>query len=518
MAMPQPLHIFRKDLMHLWPETLVTLLLFVAFAATAPSGWSSSQYAGIAVLLAGFLKLFLMPLSWLVVISRLIHDESLVGDRQFWTSRPYHWGMLLAAKILYLAAFLYLPFLLMQVYLLKHAGLYPTTAIPELLHNLLLLTVVIVVPLTAIAAVTGTFARMLLSTIGAVIYLIVVSLFLLYLVFRRMPPPGLEWVLYGLVIVLPAAVVVYQYATRNTRESRAMLIATPLLVAVLLLLTPAAAIVRQTYPAARGNDPKLGPLPAQFMPKTAPPGAVDVERGEVSLQLPLTAAGLDEKSNYTVRGAQVTIDGAGGTHWTSPYMNELATQINSYRPEAVVLVAVPLGVFEKVKDAPADVHLSLPAEHLRLEDATTWHSGKLPFSVPGHGVCSYAPDDSAAAFWPTCRFPFSTPDLNLVTAKLAAAGGCSAGAAQRTPRQMNLVAGPATLDFDPVLSLPMNFRNPMQQGPPERLTLCPGSELEFTQAKVQGKMRFEVDLKGIMLDPLVGRVRGQTPGMAEPEQ
>ncbi len=165
MALPQPLHIFRKDLRHLWPETLVTLVLFVAFAWAAPASYSTSDFAPYLGLLSGFLHL-LMPIAWLVVISRLIHDEPLVGDRQFWTSRPYHWATLLAAKVLYLLAFLYLPFFLMQVYLLKHAGLYPTTAIPALLHNLLLLTVIIVVPLTAIAAVTSTFARLLLSVLG----------------------------------------------------------------------------------------------------------------------------------------------------------------------------------------------------------------------------------------------------------------------------------------------------------------------------------------------------------------
>ena len=202
---PQSLHIFRKDLLHLWPETLVVVLLFVAFAWTASSAWLHTQAAIASTLLGGFLKIFLMPVSWLVVITRLIQDESLVGDRQFWTSRPYHWAKLLAAKLLYLFVFLYVPFFLMQVFLLKHAGLYPTLALPALLKNLLLLTVIIVIPLAAIAAVTSTFARMLLSTVGAIIYLLIVSLGVVYLLLRRMPPPGLEYFLYGLIILLPFA-------------------------------------------------------------------------------------------------------------------------------------------------------------------------------------------------------------------------------------------------------------------------------------------------------------------------
>ena len=40
---PQPLHIFSKDVRHLWPETLLTLLLFVAFAWVVPYGWQASE-------------------------------------------------------------------------------------------------------------------------------------------------------------------------------------------------------------------------------------------------------------------------------------------------------------------------------------------------------------------------------------------------------------------------------------------------------------------------------------------
>ncbi len=73
MALPQPLHIFRKDLVHLWPETLFVLLLFVAFAVAAPSGWTGSEYLVYVAILAFLLKI-LMPVSWLELIARAIQD------------------------------------------------------------------------------------------------------------------------------------------------------------------------------------------------------------------------------------------------------------------------------------------------------------------------------------------------------------------------------------------------------------------------------------------------------------
>jgi len=396
MALPQPLHIFRKDLMHLWPETLTTLLLIAAFAWAAPSGWSQSQYSGVAVLLAGFLKYFLIPIAWLVMISRLIHDETLVGDRQFWTSRPYHWAQLFSAKLLYLLVFLYLPFFLMQVFLLKRAGLYPTTVIPSLLYNLLLLTVIIVVPLTAIAAVTGTFARMLLTTIGTVIYMLIVSLLVLFLIFRRMPPPGLEYVLIGIFILLPLIALVYQYATRKTLISRLMLAATPLLIALLLFLTPATMLIDHSYQLSTAADaPKLSSLPDGLLPKASPAGNLMVVRGDVLVSIPVAVSGVDQRSNFIVHGVAATID-APGVHWTSPYMNSIGTELGAFRPIANLNVAMPVEVFNKISKVPADVHLTLAADHLSAEEPTQWKATLLPFSVPGHGLCSYPPDDPDA--------------------------------------------------------------------------------------------------------------------------
>lgn len=513
MALPQPLHIFRKDLTHLWPETLVALILFVAFAWSAPSGWTHSQYAALAQILAGFLHL-LMPISWLIVISRLIHDEPLVGDRQFWTSRPYHWAKLLAAKLLYIFAFLYVPFFIMQVYLLKHAGLYPTTVLPALLHNLLLLTVIIVVPLTAIAAVTSTFARLLLSVLGGIIYVLVVAAVVGFRIWQRMSPPILQPVFIAILILLPAIALVYQYMTRRTATSRIMLLATPLLVGILLLLTPATALIQHAYPLASASDtPKLSALPNELGPQQAATGRLRTASNNVELGLPVTVAGADKESNYVVQGVAATID-APGVHWSGPYGTSFGQEINAYNPVVMVVLSLPLDVFQKIGGTPANVHLSLAVDHLKATDPSTWKATLTPFSVPGHGLCSYSsesPDDP-----PTCRYPLVVPELNLVAAQVTE-GSCSDPAAPKAPRRANLSAGPSMLDFDPVITVPLSFGDGRQQGPPQQQTfLCPGTPLQFIGAKSQGKTRLEVDLKQIPLDRYVSRIDEKSQGQPQP--
>ena len=491
---PQPIHILRKDLMHLWPETLIVVGLFVACAWASPSRWTASQneIVGLVPFLAIFLKAFLMPVSWLVLVSRLIHDEPLVGDRQFWTSRPYHWLSLLAAKVLYLLVFLYLPFLLMQIYLLKHAGLYPATAIPELLHNLLLLTVIIVIPIAAISAVTSSFVKTLLSFIGAIIYLIILSVSIYFIVVHRMPPPALEPIITGLFILLPAVALIYQYATRRTAISRALLIATPAVIALLLLITPAKALIEHAYPVS--STPKLASLPDGIGPHAPEPGDLYVVSNRVQLGIPFTVADADKDSNYIVTGIAATID-APGVHWSSPYIApSQEAHFNAGSPITAVPVVIPLDIFNQLGHAPADVHLTITVQQIKADHPVTWKASGNSFDVPGHGVCSFDPlhPDSP----PVCRYPFKTPDLNFASAPLSST--CSDPAAEKQTGIAQMNSGPSFVDFDPVNTQSLSFSTPGSKEAPG--LLCPGTPISFVEGHDQAKLRLEVDEKHLLLE------------------
>lgn len=498
-VVPQPVHIFRKDLTHLWPETLIVVALFIAYAAAAPSRWSASPYAVGIQLLSILIKL-LMPLSWLVLISRLIHDEPLVGDRQFWTSRPYHWASLFASKLLYLAVFLYLPFFLMQSYLLKHAGLYFLSSVPALLHNLLVLTVIIVVPLVAVATVTGTFARMLLTSIGALLYVFVLAGAFAYLKWGQMLPPRLVPFTFLIFIVLPALAVVYQYATRKTTNSRWMLLAAPLVIFLLLLLVPAHALIRGAYPAAGDGAPVLGPIPDQFASKTTPPGQILALRN-VDLVIPAGLTHSEEKNIYLIDGVSVT---AGDKQ--QPYMASTGS-VGGAAPYSVIPFTLPKALFDQIKSTPTDLHFSVTANHVGAEQL--WRATLLPFSVPGHGICTY-PQDSPDR-QPVCHFPLTVPENLFVSAPLQL--GCTAQPGQ-PPRQVTAGqrlsgdSSPFALpDFDPVITRPLNLRINQQLPPGVTLNLCPGTELSFVVADPNAHARFEFDEKQIILNNYAIRVQ-----------
>ncbi|ADW67856.1 ABC transporter permease [Granulicella tundricola] len=507
--MPQSILIFRKDIRHLLPELGVVLLLFVAFASCAPSMWTASAYAPYMALLAVLLKV-LMPISWVVLISRLVHDESLVGDRQFWTSRPYHWGKLLAAKILFLAVFIYLPFLLVQCYLLKHAGLHPLLALPALGHNLVLLTICVILPITALAAITSNFARLLLSVIGAIIYMLVVSGFVFYFAFLKMQLPHLQADLLAVFFLLPAVALVYQYKTRQTQRSRILLIATPIAAALIVLL-PASPFIAGAYPTLSGaSAPKLTSLTDQFHPPTA--GTLAVVRNLVGINLPTRIEGVAEDSTFVIQGVRVTVTG-GGVNYTSPFLSSQGSNpIGAKTPATLLEFSLPQDIFNRIRTTPVDIHLELATERFQMQKPATWKATLLPFSVPGNGICSFSKDDASSP--PTCRFPLAPPEVSLVTADVAPR---MCPATQAFPGRANLGARGGVLDFDPVITVPLSLRTG-DPDPSHNYVLCPGTPLSFVEGTHLPNAILTLDQKQVVLDAFAIRLTPPTEGPAPTPQ
>ena len=507
MSLPQPLHIFRKDLTHLWPETLFVLALFAGFAFAAPSAWEGTQYAVYATIASWLLKV-LMPLSWLILIARAIQDESLVGDRQFWTSRPYHWAKLLAAKALFIFVCIYIPFLIMQMYLLKRAGLHPLMVVPGLLHNLLLLTVVVVLPLAALSAVTSTFPRVLLSFLGAIVYIVILLAIVGWITFNQMQFPHLDWLLDAICILLPAAALLIQYRTRKTFIARTLLIATPILVAAIVLAAPSNALIAKAYPPLQGTTaPTLTPLTDRF--PTPPPAAGDLllVRNDVSISLPIGVTGMQKDVNVLGRGTRATITGPGFSY-TSPFLTPFGPppQFSSARPFTGITFSLPVAVFNKIHQQPIDLHLQFAAEILKADKPSTWKATILPFSVPGNGICSFPHDGpDAAEAPPTCRFPLSQPETAFVTAPLAAAS-CETPAAPPVTGQAILRGSGMSFDIDPVITVPLTFQTG-DPDPQHNYVLCPGTALTFVQGAKLPNASLLFDQKQIVLDPFATRIR-----------
>ena len=120
--MRQTWHIFLKDARRLRYEVIVMLALTAAYA------WSQGHSGPIPTMrtlrlmqAANILRAYLLPMAWWFLASLAVYGESLPGNRQFWVTRPYRWTSLLGAKLLFLVAFVSLPLLLADCFILAHA-------------------------------------------------------------------------------------------------------------------------------------------------------------------------------------------------------------------------------------------------------------------------------------------------------------------------------------------------------------------------------------------------------------
>ncbi len=151
----QILLVLRKDCRKFWPEILLSLAITSAFVWLNPYQWRSPNLSAPTSfgldwqhlrVLANVVEV-LLPITWLILIVRVVQDENLVGNRQFWVTRPYIWQLLLAEKLLFVSLFVCAPFAVAQAALLWRAGFNPAHYLPGLTYSLLLMIIVAILPM-----------------------------------------------------------------------------------------------------------------------------------------------------------------------------------------------------------------------------------------------------------------------------------------------------------------------------------------------------------------------------------
>lgn len=121
-TMTSVLHILRKDFRHLHLLVGAWFLLTVLATGVAVQFLNSlgpGRYDGNSGL--AFLVLIAAETMVLAtIVSKLVHDDSIVGSTAFWLSRPISKGVLLASKILFLGLAIVLPQKLALLYAASH--------------------------------------------------------------------------------------------------------------------------------------------------------------------------------------------------------------------------------------------------------------------------------------------------------------------------------------------------------------------------------------------------------------
>jgi hypothetical protein len=504
--MKQMLHIFAKDSRQFWPEILICLALVAAFVWIYPSSWlvgnTISVVAGgdfVRVLfeqyLGGILKL-LIPVSWWLLIARVIHAEALVGDRQFWLTRPYEWTRLLGAKALFLMVFLYLPLVIAQCLLLLRAGFHPRSFIPGLLFNLLLVTGILVLPLMAIASVTATFARVtvtLLAGLAGFIGFIAISL----LFSNSVSIPSSGYLSIALAFCFCATVVVLQYAARRVWASRLLLISLPIAIVLSGLAIPESIAISHAYPRASAGQE--APVQLTLLRDTPHPATTDLIRAnQVQVSIPLQVSGLAEGYALIPDALRVTVDAANGSHWISPWQAVYNLHYLPGTSESGVNFVVSRAFFDQVRSMPVTLHFTLALTQVQSGKVRRIPLSMRDFSVPDFGICSPDPRRfmERPFFGISCKFALRQPRLTYIGVRWQDSP-CTAPPDQNTGVEGEAWVGtlensPADFGITSVWSAPIRLSNPtnLEGNKPEPRYLCPGVPVTFTQYNFVRRLQY----------------------------
>jgi hypothetical protein len=408
----QTWHIFKKDARHLWPEIAVSMALLIAFARVSLWQWpqggergSAEQWVDVtAAVLRG-----LIPLIWAILIARVVHEDELVGTRAFWLAKPYNRLSLLTAKVLFVANFLCIPFLVMQMYLLAHAGLLNRGAVYGLFPNIGFICFEILLPLGAIASVTRGFGRFFLALIGTIIYLVLLGFGLAEIDNTRFDDPFSIVPASAVLFLIVVAGIVLHYTHRRTSVSRALLLAAPI-VAALLTLVPDNAAYHHFYPdaaPATGFSPRLSFNPGKdtgFRPDPT------VAKGFVRIMIPYKAEDIAPEDRVMTRAIHATIESQGGLRWSSSWQ-VLPEQIAT---GSVTSFQIPKRILNRIGESPVKLSLSIAVERfVPLPSITARTEGQ--FTAPGGMVCHIRREYP----YMTCAYADSLSKFMLLRAPLA---------------------------------------------------------------------------------------------------
>jgi hypothetical protein len=503
MPVDQIVHIFRKDIRRHWREIALSLATLAAFAWNEPSLWGPQRFDEypVRLIFSGWYTPMVL-IGWSLLIVRVVHEEPLVGDRQFWVTRPYDWKKLLTAKALFLVFFVNLPLFIVQMVLLSRAGFRPTGYLTGLLYVQLLWILTLILPLITLATITSSLVQAILVVLGILLGMSAVDeLFSVHAIQRLTVANWIPVWLPSTIKVGAYAVIVFvlvwQYARRRTQQSRLLLIAAA--AAVLVVPSPP-----DTFPKSQYPQPSAGQQPpVQFAFDPAKPKREDTRPKEkkVILQIPLLVSGIAQSSAVHIDGTMVEIEATGGMRWNSGWFRS-SDFLPSDRPFVDVLFSLDNAFFEHVKASSAGLHISFALTVFQAKETRRITTAAGEFAVPGGALCAIDRDGFSAL---RCRSPLTRPFL--VVSTIAGETTCPPREDMKAAPpgtvfsvvEWNPAPAPAELGISPVTVSSLDLRLWSRTQEELRPRLCPGTPLTFSIPEEKMRMGSELNVDSLRL-------------------
>ena len=410
--MRQALHIFKKDVRHLWFEIAVVITVVAAFTFT---GARRAQWLADPVtnrIAAWTLVLILLPLAWWTLIARVVHDEVLPGDSQFWITRPYSWKSLLGAKGLFILAFINLPMLLADGVIVRAYGLPLGIEMPGLLWSQVLLTIAFILPIAALSALTTGFVQLIFAVLTPCVITLGVAIVAPEVVLGGFFS-GSDWVktyyVFLLMSVAASGILVWQYSMRRTAAARSLAVAAGILAVLGMTLIPWPAAFRiQSWLSKQRVDQSL--VRVDFDSGNRWLTRAVIEGGDrVRVELPLTITGLPAGMIAKPEGFSVDLQAPDGAMWQA---DQLPLRIASKMGQKFSLEAtVDSAFYRRVKDEPLKVRGSVYMTLFGNRQTVRVPFGDRSVPVPRVGVCSASGGANGQRYFLICSSAFRFPPV-----------------------------------------------------------------------------------------------------------
>jgi hypothetical protein len=498
--MNQVLYILRKDIRRQRLEIAASLLLLLAFAWKSPMVWNNDTDETSSVrLLFGVVGVALI-LSWWFLIIRVVQGESLVGDRQFWLTRPYRRHSLLLSKVLFIFLFVNLPVFIFDIAALHHAGFAPWQHGAGLLQGQLLLTAFLIVPIATISAFTETIAQVLLVFLGLIVFFV-----------------GLNWITDkipsssfgsnvpgGVVIIILAcvcvAVLALQYFRRDTRLSRFIVLGSLCVIALILIAAPYNRLIEHAYPktpdgpftairaAVQKSNPKRREEPSFY-------------NNKVSLTTAMKVDGLADGSLVVIDAARLSIFASNGRAWNTGWVGSSRT-IWSNSSEFREMFAVDKNFYSSVAsdDVRLRVELAVSQYHEHFLGPVT--VAATDFRVTNDGICSGADVRVFRAL--RCRAALNEPAFTAQFSPLDTT--CTLPDASWPSLQVRRYDAAVSAEFGggagvvPIHPFDINFGEATDpSGKKSVFIICPGTKFDLAKPVHVGQYRVESEVQAVRL-------------------
>lgn len=498
------LHIFRKDARHRSPEILISLALLVVYASLQPRTWTEQKYNH------EFLDTFIhylpgiLILSWVFLIVRIVQGETLVGDRQFWITRPYVWHKLLVAKLLSVLIFFHLPLFVAQIMLLYMAKFPVLSSIPGLMYVHALFVFALVLPSLTIGSVTsgiGQTALTLLIVCAALVGFAYLSTVLPDSDVGIDSPDTAYALLYGATCV---AVILIQFNYRRALAARLIIGAAAAAMIVTSIISPFLFSATDEFPPPKTN----ATLPAQFSldQSLTFSGSDDLPfrfyRDDVELEFPIQINGLAAKTLVQLRAAKLDLDLPDGEHWTSHWQS-IYHNISFGRTRDWPDIKMKRSVFERFKSSAVRARLTLGFNVYELGTTTQTVMAADRINYPGGARCLNEISLDSLRCFSVLKQPgplfiaADLPNSSCAVSKSASAEGWSSA-----PASFVELSGDSTpdLQLSPINDFNISLtRQYAYEDRSSSLPICPGTPLYISSVKFRYPVRDEVDLGRIVL-------------------